>query len=252
MATEQTRFTLRYSAGSDLGRRRSNNEDSVYASGRLLVVADGIGGQPHGEVASSTAVSVLASLDAELRTLDLTSQDLSAILTDGVHQVSAKLAKVAEQTPATQGMGTTLTTLLFDGFHFAAAHVGDSRGYLLRDGELQRITRDHTLAQALVEDGSISAADAAHHPRGSLLMKALLSTGSAEPDVWEFTPRAGDRYLLCSDGLTAGATEPAILDALLDGTPEETVPRLIALANEGGGPDNITIVVADVVEAPAG
>ncbi|WP_116202858.1 PP2C family protein-serine/threonine phosphatase [Amycolatopsis circi] len=249
MATEQTRFALRYSAGSDQGRRRTNNEDSVYASGRMLVVADGIGGQPHGEVASSTAVSVLASLDAELRTLDLTAHNLSNLLSDGVRRIAGQLAQVAEETPATQGMGTTLTTLLFDGTHFAAAHVGDSRGYLLRDGELQRITRDHTLAQALVEDGTISAADADHHPRGSMLMKALLSTGSAEPDVWEFVPQAGDRYLLCSDGLTAGASEPAILDVLAYGAPEEIVPRLIALANEGGGPDNITIVVADVVPA---
>ncbi|WP_275292899.1 protein phosphatase 2C domain-containing protein [Amycolatopsis sp. La24] len=249
MATEQTRFILRYSAGSDQGRRRTNNEDSVYASGRMLVVADGIGGQPHGEVASSTAVSVLASMDAELRTLDLTAHNLSNLLSDGVRRVAEQLAQVAEETPATHGMGTTLTTLLFDGTHFAAAHVGDSRGYLLRDGELQRITRDHTLAQALVEDGTISAADADHHPRGSMLMKALLSTGSAEPDVWEFTPQAGDRYLLCSDGLTAGASEPAIQDVLSDGTPEEIVPRLITLANEGGGPDNITIVVADVVPA---
>ncbi|WP_084145352.1 PP2C family protein-serine/threonine phosphatase [Amycolatopsis jejuensis] len=249
MVTEQTRFTLRYSAGSDPGRRRSINEDSVYASGRLLVVADGIGGQPHGEVASATAVSVLASLDSELRTLDLTSLDLPPLLADGVRRIGDRLAEVAEQTPATQGMGTTLTTLLFDGTRFAAAHVGDSRGYVLRAGELQRITRDHTLVQALVEDGRITAEDAVDHPRRSLLMKALLSTGSAEPDVWEFTPEPDDRYLLCSDGLTAGATEPAIRDVLAEGTPEEVVPRLIDLANEGGGPDNITIVVADVIPA---
>ncbi|QRP46458.1 PP2C family serine/threonine-protein phosphatase [Amycolatopsis sp. FDAARGOS 1241] len=247
MVTNQTRFTLRYAAGSDTGRRRSINEDSVYASGRLLAVADGIGGQPHGEVASATAVGVLASLDSELRSLDLASLDLQATLADGVRRIGERLAEVAEQDPATHGMGTTLTTLLFDGVRFAAAHIGDSRGYLLRAGELHRITRDHTLVQALVEDGRISQADAVDHPRRSLLMKALQSTGSGEPDVWEFTPAAGDRILLCSDGLTAGAAEPAIAEVLATGTPEETVPALITLANDGGGPDNITIVVADVL-----
>ncbi|MFF0149437.1 protein phosphatase [Amycolatopsis sulphurea] len=249
MATEQTRFILRQAAGSHPGRRRSNNEDSVYATGRLLAVADGIGGQPHGEVASATAVEVLASLDAELRALDLAAQDLSALLAGAVQRVGARLAEVAEQNPATHGMGTTLTVLLFDGTHFAAAHVGDSRGYVLRAGELRRITRDHTLVQALVEDGRITEEDAVDHPRRSLLMKALQSTGCAEPDAWEFTPEPGDRYLLCSDGLTAGAPEPAIRDVLASGTPEETVANLITLANDGGGPDNITIVVADVVQA---
>ncbi|MEU4671307.1 protein phosphatase 2C domain-containing protein [Amycolatopsis sp. NPDC023774] len=249
MVTNQTRFTLRYAAGSDTGRRRSINEDSVYASGRLLAVADGIGGQPHGEVASATAVGVLASLDSELRSLDLTSLDLQSTLADGVRRVGERLTEVAEQDPATHGMGTTLTTVLFDGVRFAAAHIGDSRGYLLRDGELHRITRDHTLVQALVEDGRISQADAVDHPRRSLLMKALQSTGSGDPDVWEFTPAAGDRLLLCSDGLTAGAGEPAIAETLAAGTPDEAVAALITLANDGGGPDNITIVVADVVPA---
>ncbi|GAA3558922.1 protein phosphatase 2C domain-containing protein [Amycolatopsis ultiminotia] len=249
MATEQTRFILRHAAGSHPGRQRSINEDSVYATGRLLAVADGIGGQPYGEVASATAVGVLASLDADLRALDLGAVDLTTTLSDVVRRVGERLAEVAEENPATHGMGTTLTTLLFNGTRFAAAHVGDSRGYVLRDGELRRITRDHTLVQAMVEEGRISEADAADHPRRSLLMKALQSTGSADPDVWEFTPEPGDRYLLCSDGLTAGATEPAIRDVLATGTPDEVVPRLITLANDGGGPDNITIVVADVVQA---
>lgn len=249
MVTNHPRFTLRYAAGSDTGRRRSINEDSVYASDRLLAVADGIGGQPHGEVASATAVGVLASLDAELRALDLASIDLQATLAEGVRRVAERLTEAAEQDPATHGMGTTLTALLFDGMRFAAAHIGDSRGYLLRGGELHRITRDHTLVQALVEDGRISQADAADHPRRSLLMKALQSTGSGDPDVWEFAVTAGDRLLLCSDGLTAGAGEPAIAEVLAAGAPDETVPALITLANDGGGPDNITVVVADVVEA---
>ncbi|MFG1640802.1 PP2C family protein-serine/threonine phosphatase [Amycolatopsis sp. NPDC049252] len=246
------RYVLRYAAGSDVGRRRRINEDSLYASSRLLAVADGIGGQPHGEVASATAVDVLRELDVDLRRVDLTTIDLAATLTGVVKSIAERLTEVAAQEPTTEGMGTTLTTLLFDGVTFAAAHVGDSRGYLLRDGGLRRLTRDHTLVQALVEDGRVAAEDAASHPRRSLLMRALQTTGSSDPDIWTFTAKPGDRYLLCSDGLSGPVTEQTLRDTLESGTdPAELVPELIRLANEGGGPDNITCVIADVAELTA-
>lgn len=246
-------YTLRYAAGSDVGRRRQVNQDSVFASPRLLAVADGIGGQPHGEVASAEAVGVLSRIDADLRTFDLTDVDLPGVLSDGIRAIGDRLTATAEREPRTHGMGTTLTALLFDGAHFAAAHIGDSRGYVLRDGTLHRFTRDHTLVQALVDDGRIDPADAEGHPRGSLLMKALLSTGSGEADIWTIDAAPGDRFLLCSDGLTATVVETVIQDVLgAFQDPDETVRRLIELANEGGGPDNITCVVADVlVPAPA-
>ncbi|MEA5359399.1 protein phosphatase 2C domain-containing protein [Amycolatopsis sp., V23-08] len=241
------RYVLRYAAGSDVGRRRRINEDSLYASARLLAVADGIGGQPHGEVASATAVDVLRELDVDLRRVDLTTIDLTATLAGVVKSIGERLTEVAAQEPTTEGMGTTLTTLLFDGVTFAAAHVGDSRGYLLRDGGLRRLTRDHTLVQALVEDGRVAAEDAASHPRRSLLMRALQTTGSSDPDIWTFKAKPGDRYLLCSDGLSGPVTEQTLRDTLESGTdPAELVPELIRLANEGGGPDNITCVIADV------
>jgi serine/threonine protein phosphatase PrpC len=241
------RYVLRYAAGSDVGRRRRINEDSVYASSRLLAVADGIGGQPHGEVASATAVDVLRELDVDLRRIDLTGVDLTATLAGVVKSIHERLTEVAAQEPTTDGMGTTLTALLFDGVTFAAAHIGDSRGYLLRDGDLRRLTRDHTLVQALVEDGRVAAEDAETHPRRSLLMKALQTATAAEPDIWAFTPVPGDRYLLCSDGLSGPVKETVLRDTLADVTdPAEAVPELIRLANEGGGPDNITCVVADV------
>ncbi len=241
-------YTLRYAAGSDVGRQRQINEDSVYASARLLAVADGIGGQPYGEVASAEAVGVLSRLDSDLRAFDLADVDLISILTDGVRTIADRLTERAEREPETHGMGTTMTTLLFDGARFAAAHIGDSRGYLLREGALHRFTRDHTLVQALVDDGRIDPADAEGHPRGSLLMRALLSTGSGEADIWTFDTAPGDRVLLCSDGLTATVVETVIKDFLgAFEDPGETVRRLIDLANEGGGPDNITVVVADVL-----
>jgi protein phosphatase len=243
------RYVLRYAAGSDVGRRRRINEDSLYASSRLLAVADGIGGQPHGEVASATAVDVLRELEVDLRRVDLTTIDLTATLAGVVKSIGERLTEVASQEPETEGMGTTLTTLLFDGVTFAAAHIGDSRGYLLRDGGLRRLTRDHTLVQALVEDGRVAAEDADSHPRRSLLMRALQTAGSGDPDIWTFTAKPGDRYLLCSDGLTGPVSEPTLRDTLASGTdPAELVPELIRLANEGGGPDNITCVVADVAD----
>ena len=241
------RYVLRYAAASDVGRRRSINEDALYASPRLLAVADGIGGQPHGEVASATAVDVLRELDVDLRRLDLTGVDLTATLTGVVKTIVERLAEVAAQEPTTEGMGTTLTALLFDGVSFAAAHIGDSRGYVLRDGGLTRLTRDHTLVQALVEDGRVAAEDAESHPRRSLLMKALQTAGSGAPDIWAFTPQEGDRYLLCSDGLSGPVSEATLRDVLAAGAePAEVIPELIRLANKGGGPDNITCVVADV------
>jgi len=245
------RYVLRYAAGSDVGRRRQINEDSLYASSRLLAVADGIGGQPHGEVASATAVDVLRELDVDLRRMDLTGVDLAATLAGVVKSIDQRLTEVASNEPATVGMGTTLTALMFDGVEFAAAHVGDSRGYLLREGGLRRLTRDHTLVQALVEDGRVAAEDADSHPRRSLLMKALQTTGSSDPDIWTFKAKPGDRYLLCSDGLTGPVTEATMRDVLAAiREPADVIPELIRLANEGGGPDNITCVVADIVAPP--
>jgi len=241
------RYVLRYAAGSDIGKRRSTNEDSMFASPRLLAVADGIGGQPHGEVASATAVAVLSELDADLRRLDPAAVDLPATIAGAVTAIADRLAETAAQEPRTNGMGTTLTALAFDGYEFVGAHIGDSRGYLLRDGILQRLTRDHTLVQALVEDGKVAAEDAETHPRRSLLMKALQTAGSGAPDIWTILPKPGDRVLVCSDGLSGPVTEPTLRDVLSrPEEPAELVPILIDLANEAGGPDNITCVVADV------
>jgi protein phosphatase len=241
------RYVLRYAAGSDVGKRRRINEDSVYASPRLIAVADGIGGQPHGEVASTAAVAVLGELDGDLRRLDPASFDLPATLAGAIKAIDERLTEIAAQEPETTGMGTTLTALLFDGTHFAAAHIGDSRGYLLRDGVLHKLTHDHTLAQALADDGQVAPEDVATHPRRSLLMKALQTGASGTPDIWTFEAVAGDRYLLCSDGLSGPAPESEIQGVLIGvADPADVVTALIRLANEHGGPDNITCVVADV------
>jgi len=244
--------TLRFAAGSDIGRRRSMNQDSACTSSRLLAVADGMGGHAHGEFASSTAISALAELDLSLRGVDLAQVDLLATLADAIGQAAAQLTAAARHDPELRGSGTTVVAMLVDGTRFGFLHIGDSRAYVLRDGELGRLTRDHTLVQALVDEGRISAEEAEDHPRRSVLVRTLQDGGSVEPDLFEHVAVVGDRYLLCSDGVTAVLSDPEVHEVLSTlAEPAAVVDRLIELANAGGGPDNITCVVADLVDGPA-
>lgn len=220
-------------------------------SGRLLAVADGMGGHAHGEVASGLTIAALADLDDRLPT-ELHDVDLGAALADGVADAAHRLDERAVREPELRGMGTTAVALLLDDTRLAVLHIGDSRSYLLRDGTLEQITHDHTVVQAMVEDGRITAEEARTHPRRSVLLRALQTGHAPEPDVCVRQAAAGDRYLLCSDGVTEVLSDD-VLSAVLaaDHDPETVVRRLIDLANEGGGPDNITCVVADVVEGAA-
>jgi PPM family protein phosphatase len=235
---------LRYAVGSDVGPRR-RNEDSVYASPRLLAVADGMGGHAHGEVASAVTVGLLAELDDRLPV-----PDPLAALADVVDDVLHRLTGMAAEDYDLTGMGSTLTALLFDGTRFGLAHVGDSRGYLVRDDTLSQLTTDHTLVQSLVASGRITEEEAETHPRRSALMRALQAGGAAEPDLTMHRAVAGDRYLLCSDGVTCVLGPEAIHAAMTTiETPAAVVEHLIAAAKRRGSPDNISCVVADVVTA---
>ena len=242
-------FGLSYVAVSDPGVRRELNEDSAYAGPYLLAVADGMGGHAHGEVASATAIGVMAELGSQLATAyDPREHDLLDTGAGSVTEVRDRLDGLAQQDGELAGMGTTLTALLIAGGRAVLAHIGDSRGYLLREGVLHQITHDHTLVQALIDEGRMPAEQAALHPRRSMLTKALQTGNSSTPDVREIDVRAGDRLLLCSDGLTAVLSDEALcgqLAAIADLS--ELGRRLVELANEGGGPDNITCVLADVV-----
>ncbi|MFT7841408.1 protein phosphatase 2C domain-containing protein [Saccharothrix sp. BKS2] len=236
-------YALRYAVGTDPGLRREANEDSVYYSERLFAVADGMGGHAYGEVASSIAVGVLAELDPE-------ADDPLAALAEAARQIAIRLTDLAEENFDMRGMGTTLTALLWDGERFAVGHIGDSRCYLVRDGALTQVTRDHTMVQALVDDGRMSAEQADEHPGRSMLMRALQAGSAHDPDLFFHEVQPGDRYLLCSDGLSDVVAAPEIA-ALLTTDPDgdETVRALIAAANERGGPDNITCLLVDVVPA---
>jgi len=235
---------LRYAVRSDVGLLREGNEDSAYAGPRLLAVADGMGGHAAGEVASALTIGAMAELDQEPPGGDML-QELAA----AVAAANSRLQDKIVANPAVEGMGTTLTALLWSDGHAAVCHIGDSRGYLLRDGELYQITHDHTLVQSLVDEGRISADDVSTHPQRSLLLRALDGRSVAEPDLSVHDSMPGDRYLLCSDGLSGVVSDETLRDTLSDIEDLDVVTRqLIDLAIHGGGPDNITCIVADVVD----
>ncbi|TDE28673.1 Stp1/IreP family PP2C-type Ser/Thr phosphatase [Actinomadura sp. 6K520] len=235
---------IRYAARSDVGMLREGNEDSAYAGAHLLAVADGMGGHVGGEIASAAAIEALRALDK-----DLPATELLAALEHTVKAANDNLHRIVESDPALQGMGTTLTAMLWAGNQVALVHIGDSRAYLLRDGSLFQITHDHTLVQSLVDEGRISPDEAASHPQRSLLLRALDGRGEVDPDLSLREAQVGDRYLLCSDGLSGVVTAETIFQVLTDvAEPDQAVRQLIDLANRGGGPDNITCVVADVID----
>jgi PPM family protein phosphatase len=238
-------LALRYAVRSDVGLLREGNEDSAYAGPRLLAVADGMGGHAAGEVASAVAISELADLDD-----DMPASELELALAEAVARANQTLHDMVLADPSIGGMGTTLTAMLWSGGKVALCHIGDSRAYVLSDGQLQQITHDHTLVQSLVDDGRISPDEAATHPQRSLLLRALDGTSDAEPDLSILDAKAGDRYLLCSDGLSSVVSEETlyrILATVKD--PDDAVLQLVELAIKGGGPDNITCIVADVVDS---
>ncbi|WP_190108196.1 PP2C family protein-serine/threonine phosphatase [Streptomyces cinnamoneus] len=237
-------LSLRFAAGSHKGMIREGNEDSGYAGPRLLAIADGMGGQAAGEVASSEVISTLVTLDD-----DVPGSDILTSLGTAVQRANEQLRVMVEEDPQLEGMGTTLTALLWTGQRLGLVHVGDSRAYLLRDGVLTQITQDHTWVQRLVDEGRITEEEATTHPQRSLLMRALGSGDHVEPDLSIREVRAGDRYLICSDGLSGVVSHQTMEETLASYQgPHETIQELIQLALRGGGPDNITCIVADVLD----
>ena len=239
-------LVLRYAARSDRGLVRQNNQDAVYAGPRLLALADGMGGHAAGEIASKAVIAAFVPLDDDEPGNDLLDQLHEATLAG-----NAAISDLVREDPEREGMGTTLTAALFGGNKIGLVHVGDSRAYLLRDEQLSQITRDDTFVQSLIDEGRISEDEASHHPQRSLLLKAL--TGhEVEPSLTVREARAGDRYLLCSDGLSSVVSTETLADGLKITDPQSCADRLIELALRGGGPDNITCIVADVVDVDYG
>ncbi|MGH3683273.1 MAG: PP2C family protein-serine/threonine phosphatase, partial [Natronosporangium sp.] len=233
-------LTLRYAARSDRGLVRDGNQDSVYAGPRLLAVADGMGGMAAGDVASNIVIAAMAPLDE-----DVPGDAIVDALRGSVETANQQLRETVDANPELEGMGTTLTALLFSGSRAGLAHIGDSRAYLLRDGELTQITKDDTYVQMLVDEGRISPEEAGSHPQRSLLTRAM-DGRDIDPEYSVRTVLPGDRYLICSDGLSGVVSEQTIGDSMREYVdPQLCVERLVSLALRGGGPDNVTVIVAD-------
>jgi len=233
-------LTLRYAARSDRGLIRDGNQDSVYAGPRLLAVADGMGGMAAGDVASNIVIGAMAPLDE-----DVPGDALVDALRGAVEAANQQLRDTVDANPHLEGMGTTLTAMLFSGSKIGLVHIGDSRAYMLRDGEFAQITKDDTYVQMLVDEGRISAEEASSHPQRSLLTRAM-DGRDVEPEYSVRQVMQGDRYLICSDGLSGVISSETIGETMREYVdPNQCVDRMIALALRGGGPDNITVIIAD-------
>jgi protein phosphatase len=249
MSASRPPLSIRYAAASDTGLARDRNQDTAYAGTRLLAVADGMG--PGGDLASAAVIDALRPLEAAE-----SAGDLLNALSDAVSAATASLRERTESDPGFASSGSTLTAMLWSGSRLALVHIGDTRAYLLRDGGLFQITHDHSVVQSMIDAGRLTPEEATSHPQRSLLLRALaadpaFSPEAGTPDLSLHDAHAADRYLLCSDGLTAVVPVAAIRQTLSepDTEPADVVRRLIELANEAGGPDNIACVVADVTRA---
>ena len=237
---------LRYAARSDVGLVRANNQDSAYAGPHLLMVADGMGGHAGGDVASSVAVAAFAPLDGESHGSDDALDQLESALADARDEIISR----SESDPGLVGMGTTVVAILRAGNKLAMVHLGDSRGYLMREGVLTQVTTDHTFVQHLVDIGRITPAEAEVHPQRSVVMRVLGDFDpEVAPDLSVREARPGDRWLLCSDGLSGFVSADTIEETLASITDVDAcADRLVQLALRAGGGDNITVVLADVIE----
>ena len=238
---------LVFAAATDVGRMRKNNEDSYLSSQPVAAVADGMGGHSAGEVASAIAIEELAALGSRGPWENETAA--TDDLKQAILRANRRIREMAASDRKLNGMGTTLVALLEDGDMVHVANVGDSRGYLLRQGELSQVTVDHSLVQELVDDGRLSPEDAERHPQRSVITRALGIDPEVEFDLFTYKLQVGDRLLLCSDGLS-DVVEPAQIRKVLlrVRSAQRAAGELVTVANEQGGPDNITVIVVDAVD----
>ena len=240
---------------SHVGKVRKGNEDALLLRDSVYAVADGMGGHLAGEVASATALEPVEQLDGRIFQDDTTAV---TALRDAVVAANERVSRLAQENPDYRGMGTTLTAALVEGRRLHVAHVGDSRAYLLRDGQFSQLTDDHTLVQHLVDEGQITREEAAHHPQRSVVTRAIGVSEDVDVDSMSLELVPGDQLLLCSDGLTGVVEDEAIARTLLETEdPDAAVATLIELANAAGGPDNITVLLLryedpDADQGPSG
>ena len=234
------------SARSAIGLVRQGNEDSAFISPQLIAVADGMGGHAAGEVASRIAVEVLQSLTSTLISTDIDEDSVEDLLMHSLHSIDAEISAVADEENEKRGMGTTLTALLIRNTYISLLHVGDSRCYRLRGNTLEQLSNDHTVIQELLDQGAISQAEAVEHPQRSMLTQALRGDGDVTPVLQMYEVKKGDRYLLCSDGLSGVLTEKEMKTCLKKSDKDEAIKSLIDATYVNGAPDNVTVLIADI------
>ncbi|QIG45248.1 serine/threonine-protein phosphatase [Nocardioides anomalus] len=239
---------LDYSAISDVGRVRKDNQDSGYVGPHLVAVCDGVGGAARGDVASSTAIIQLRQLDEQPPPPDTGEADLLGLVNTALHRAHDKIAELVDQDPSLDGTSTTATLALFDGQRVAMGHVGDSRAYLFRDGEISQLTNDHTFVQTLIDEGRITEEEARVHPHRNLILRALDGIHDLEPDLFVIELKTGDRLLLCSDGASGVLDAGRLADILSSGSADFAAVELVRASLEAGSSDNVTCLVADVVD----
>lgn len=240
-------IALRYAARSDLGLGpKSRNEDSGYAGPNLLVLADGMGGHAAGDVASSMIVGELAPLDEE----DVTADQAIPLLEEALHSANAKLTSAMRENAELAGMGSTTIVMLRTGNKLAMAHIGDSRAFMLRGETFSQITKDHSFVQQLIDEGRLSREEASSHPQRSVVTRVMTGQPDDEPDTSLREAKIGDRFLLCSDGLSDFVGADVIEEILRAArTPDEAADRCIEVALKASTRDNVTVIVAEVVDA---
>ena len=239
--------SLRFAALSDVGRVRKDNQDSGYAGPHLLMVADGVGGAARGDVASAATVQ-------QMRTLDTPDHEGEAValeaLVGGIALAHNRISDLVADNPDIDGTSTTVVAGLLTGDELVVAHVGDSRAYLVRDGLIQALTRDHSFVQSLVDEGRITEEEARTHPNRNLILRAVDGVHEPNPDTSVHALQPGDRLLFCSDGCCGVLDDAEIAQLLGNESVDRAASTLVTAALDAGSTDNVTVVVAEVVEGP--
>jgi len=234
------------SARSAVGLVRQGNEDSGLVSPQLIAVADGMGGHAAGEVASRIAIEVLQSLVPALVSVEVDNDSVEDLLMHSLHSIDSEISLVTDEEIEKRGMGTTLTALLIRDKYISLLHVGDSRCYRLRGNTLEQLSNDHTVIQELLDQGAISQAEAVDQPQRSMLTQAWRGDGDVTPVLQMYEIKKGDRYLLCSDGLSGVLTEKEIKIGLKKSDKDEAAKFLVDATYVNGAPDNVTVLIADI------
>lgn len=232
---------------SELGLQREGNEDSGFVSPKVLAVADGMGGYVGGEIASSTVIKKLADITPILINPELDNESREDLLRSSILDMDAAIAAIGAERPELIGMGTTLTSIALFNNQLLLLHIGDSRAYRIRGKKIEQISHDHTVVQELVDQGRLTLDEIAEHPQRSFLTQALMGKENLNPVLIAYPVLAGDKFLVCSDGLTAVVDEGKIVGALQSDL-QSAVNSLVDLTYKNGAPDNVTVIVAEIGE----